>query len=58
MSIDVGPGDVLYLPPFYWHHVETLSPSISLSTLSHQNVMYSHMDKVLWQPCLACYLWH
>lgn len=23
-QVIVGPGDVLYVPPFYWHSVETL----------------------------------
>ena len=32
--VDVSAGDVLYVPPFYWHTVETLSPSLSLSTIS------------------------
>lgn len=25
-QVMVGPGDVLYVPPFYWHSVETLGP--------------------------------
>ena len=32
--VDVGPGDVLYVPPYTWHSVETLTPSISLSSWS------------------------
>lgn len=32
--IDVEPGDVLYVPPYTWHSVVTLSPSISLSSWS------------------------
>eukprot|EP00128_Syssomonas_multiformis_P012160 Colp12_sorted_trinity150504_noHs@23182 len=26
----VEEGDIIYTPPFWWHHVETLSPSISV----------------------------
>lgn len=29
------PGDLLYVPPLWWHHVEALSASVSLSTWSH-----------------------
>ena len=34
LVVDVEPGDVLYVPPYTWHSVETLSPSISLSSWS------------------------
>jgi hypothetical protein len=27
----LGPGDLLYLPPFWWHHVRSLDVSISLN---------------------------
>ena len=46
LSVDVGPGDVLYIPPFYWHTVETLTPSLSLSTLSRWAQLYNHMNAV------------
>lgn len=39
---EVGPGDLLYLPPFYWHHVRSLQVSISVS--------------VWWAPRLAQFL--
>jgi len=29
--IDIGPGEALYIPPFWWHHIETVQgPSISV----------------------------
>jgi ribosomal protein L16 Arg81 hydroxylase len=34
IAFEVGPGDVLYLPPFWFHQVESLDDSISLSALS------------------------
>jgi hypothetical protein len=44
IGVDVSAGDVLYLPPFYWHTVETLTPSLSLSTLSRYPQLYNHMN--------------
>lgn len=29
-DVTLEPGDVLHVPPFYWHHVDTLSTNISL----------------------------
>eukprot|EP00041_Stephanoeca_diplocostata_P015119 m.286577 g.286577 ORF g.286577 m.286577 type:complete len:543 (+) comp19933_c0_seq5:183-1811(+) len=30
--VDVGRGDLLYVPPYWWHHVETLeSPSVAVN---------------------------
>jgi hypothetical protein len=28
-QIDLNPGDMLYLPPYHWHHVESLEDSIT-----------------------------
>lgn len=30
---ELRPGDVLYTPPFWWHHVETMTDSAALSVL-------------------------
>ena len=30
-SVDLGPGDVLYIPTHWWHHVRSLSISLSVS---------------------------
>jgi hypothetical protein len=32
-SVDLAPGDVLYLPPFWFHHVTALDLSISVRIL-------------------------
>ena len=46
LQIVLGPGDVLYVPPYTWHYVETLSPSVSLSTWSHDYDLYDHMNAI------------
>eukprot|EP01137_Pigoraptor_chileana_P020829 Opistho-2@83718 len=43
---DLRPGDVLYVPPYTWHHVESLTTSISLSTWSHDMKLYENMKSV------------
>ena len=44
LALDVQPGDLLYLPPWWWHTVETRSPSLSLSTLSRWPELYNHLN--------------
>ena len=46
IQVTVGPGEVLYIPPYTWHYVETLSPSVSLSTWSHDYHVYHHMNAI------------
>ena len=46
VQIELGPGDMLYVPPYTWHYVETLSPSVSLSTWSHDYNVYDHMNAI------------
>jgi hypothetical protein len=43
---DLEPGDVLYVPPLFYHFVETLTPSVSVSTWSHDYVLYGMMRSV------------
>ena len=45
-TVVVGPGDVLYIPPYTWHHVETLTPSISLAILSHETTVTDAMSTI------------
>ena len=54
---EVQAGDVLYVPPYWWHTVETLSPSLSLSTLSRWPALYEHLNSIygydfLWDELL------
>ena len=46
LQVVVEPGDVLYVPPYTWHYVETLTPSVSLSTWSHDYSLYDHMNAI------------
>ena len=45
-QVVLSPGTALFVPPYTWHYVETLSPSVSLSTWSHDYFLYDHMDAV------------
>lgn len=31
---EVGPGDMLVVPPYWYHHVETLEESVSINVWS------------------------
>ena len=49
MVVELQPGDVLYVPPFWWHHVLSITSSMSLTTYSrargiaeHMHAIYSH----------------
>ena len=46
LQVTVGQGDLLYIPPYTWHYVETLTPSVSLSTWSHDYRLYDHMNSI------------
>ena len=45
-QIELAPGDMLFVPPYTWHYVETLTPSVSLSTWSHDYELYDHMNSI------------
>eukprot|EP00118_Oscarella_pearsei_P012919 m.98673 g.98673 ORF g.98673 m.98673 type:complete len:812 (+) comp37002_c0_seq1:3-2438(+) len=42
----VEPGDVLYIPPYHWHHVVSLTASVSVSTYSDDQSVYDHMNAI------------
>jgi len=44
MEVTLEPGDVLYVPPYYFHHVESLTASVSLSTWSTERTVKTAMD--------------
>lgn len=46
LEAELGPGDVLYVPPMTYHYVETLSASVSLSTWSHDMHLYRRMRTI------------
>lgn len=44
IEIEVGPGDLLFIPAGWWHHVSGLSPSISLSFTNLSGVANGFVD--------------
>eukprot|EP00041_Stephanoeca_diplocostata_P021650 m.507338 g.507338 ORF g.507338 m.507338 type:complete len:380 (-) comp21879_c0_seq11:1430-2569(-) len=44
--VDVIPGDVLYIPPYTWHTVETTEASVSMATLSNENIIRNELEHV------------
>lgn len=49
LMVELQPGDVLYVPPFYWHFVRSVTSSVSLTTYSRArgiserlHAIYSH----------------
>ena len=49
MTVDLEPGEVLYLPPYWFHCVMTLVPSISLNVWSDSDP-YLLMEQILTAP--------
>ena len=48
LSVDLHPGQMLFIPPHWFHRVESLSPSISLNvwTSSRQQLLYKEATRV------------
>ena len=46
LQVVLEPGDLLFIPGYTWHYVESLTPSISLSTWSHDTQLRAHMEAV------------
>lgn len=45
--VDLYPGDVFYMPPFFWHAVEYLEDAISIG------YFWSELKTVFWHPFLS-----
>eukprot|EP01119_Soliformovum_irregulare_P001315 TRINITY_DN1103_c0_g2_i2.p1 TRINITY_DN1103_c0_g2~~TRINITY_DN1103_c0_g2_i2.p1 ORF type:complete len:466 (+),score=121.45 TRINITY_DN1103_c0_g2_i2:12-1409(+) len=41
----LNPGDILYIPPYWWHHVQSVTPCISMASWSQSGV-YQEMKKL------------
>ena len=48
VEVVLKPGDVMYIPPFWAHRVESLSFSVSLSIISPSNIHAALME-VYWE---------
>ena len=42
----LGEGDLLYIPPFYFHHVTSLTPSISINIYNQTD--FASTIKSIW----------
>eukprot|EP01104_Vermistella_antarctica_P016372 TRINITY_DN5558_c0_g1_i2.p1 TRINITY_DN5558_c0_g1~~TRINITY_DN5558_c0_g1_i2.p1 ORF type:complete len:524 (-),score=116.96 TRINITY_DN5558_c0_g1_i2:89-1660(-) len=49
MTVDVGPGETLYIPPFWWHRVESLTFAVSVSIVSPSEEEMSY-QQLVWIP--------
>ena len=49
LQVVLEPGDLLFIPGYTWYYVESLTPSISLFTWSHDNQLRAYMR--IWRLC-------
>jgi hypothetical protein len=45
-TVDLEPGDALYIPPFWWHHVSSLDASISVPLRWQMKIMGDRTNAV------------
>jgi hypothetical protein len=50
---DLRPGDVLYVPPYWWHHPISISPCISLASWSQANLWSDSLTQIYYKRELA-----
>ena len=48
-QIDLLPGETLYIPPYWYHRVETLTPSLGVSVNS-PSALEAILQQAFWQP--------
>jgi hypothetical protein len=42
-DVTIGPGECVYIPSFWWHHVESLEDSVSLAFFRPMQTDQSHI---------------
>jgi len=43
IEFELAPGDALFIPPFWFHHVECLSPSVSVNVFAESSIKLGAM---------------
>ena len=49
LQIELGPGDTLYIPPYWYHRVESLTPSLGVS-VSSPSALEALLQQAFWRP--------
>ena len=58
LSVEVGPGDVLYLPPFWWQTLSNLNPNPNPKPKLNPNPNPNPNPKPKPNPTLTLTRWH